>query len=96
MGVLIKLPGDNTQFASIYDNLISIQKRPWSDGEITTYTWVTSCTMNIWKSEEDYTNKKDPCGRYNVFVTTDEQPVDVYTILYDEYKSSIHSYEDKF
>jgi hypothetical protein len=96
MGVLIKLPGDNIQFASISDNLISIQKRTWSDGETTTYTWVTTCSMSIWKSEEDYINRKDPCGRYNVMVNTDEQPTDIYTIIYDEYKSSIYSYEDKF
>ena len=96
MGVLIKLPGDIVQYASIFDNLISVQKRPFSDGETTTYTWVVLSTMNIWESEAAYADKKEPVGRYNVIVTQEEQPSDLYAIVYGEYKKSLYDYEDKF
>ena len=96
MGVLIKLPGDIVQYASIYDNLISVQKRPFSDGETVTYTWCVLCTINIWKDEDDYANYKEPLGRYNVIVETDEQPTDLYALAYEQFKKTLHDYEDKF
>ena len=96
MGVLIKLPGDNVQYASIFDNLLTVQKMPFSDGETITYTWLVLCTMNIWESEEAYADKKDPIGRYNVQVTTQEEPTDLYNLVYSAYKKSLYDYEDKF
>ena len=96
MGVVINLPGDVQHYASIHDNILSITKRPFTDGSNVSYTWQTSTQMSVWHNYDDYADRSEPNARTSVHVITDEQPINPYDLVYTDYKKTLHTYEDSF
>jgi hypothetical protein len=101
MGVIINLPGEVKHYASINRNNIFIQKieehTQDEDFNVTT-TWAYRINggIYVWDDEKEYNlrNTGTIIANTQVQVITEETPKDVYSLIYDKYKTTLYDYED--
>jgi hypothetical protein len=105
MGVIINLPNNVTHYASINTNNIHIRKESHTNIVLGDYNesieqvqWKYKITAGIWIWDDEtyYTERavNYAIGDTMVVVITDTVPTDIYTLIYNKYKSTLHSYTD--
>lgn len=110
MGVIIHLQNNVNHYASINTNSIEIRKMkeyPLLDvngleggdkieisDEIVTY-YIVSGAFNVWTDETKYKeNEKDDIQDVRISVKTDTIPTNIYSTLYEKFKTGLVSYTD--
>jgi len=110
MGVIIHLQNNVNHYASINTNSIEIRKMKeypllGANGleggdkieisdEIVTY-YIVSGAVNVWTDETKYKeNEKDDIQDVRISVKTDTIPTNIYSTLYEKFKTGLVSYTD--
>ena len=105
MGLIINLPNNVTHYASINTNNIHIRKESHSTSTLDDYgesieqlQWKYRITAGIWVWDDEtyYTEKSvnNAASQATVIVVIDTVPDDIYTLIYNKYKTTLHSYTD--
>ena len=96
MGLTINYPDNSTKYAAISGNPIYIAKQGigLDENGDAIYNWKIDSDIQIWDSKESRDEGGDVNTRVSATAFSNTIPTNCYSCLYEEYKKTLHSYED--